>query len=34
VRRARGETFIAVNNRFTGNAPLAIGAILDELESA
>ncbi len=32
VRRARRETFIAVNNRFAGNSPLAISAILDELE--
>ncbi len=37
VRRARQSTpkrdaFIAVNNRFVGNAPLAISAILDELD--
>ncbi len=32
VRRAKRETFIAVNNRFAGNSPLAISAILDELD--
>lgn len=32
VRRRRGEVFVAVNNRFAGNTPLAIDAILDELE--
>lgn len=39
VRRTRAGTprrdaFIAVNNRFVGNAPLAISAILDELDKA
>lgn len=32
IRRRSGEVFVAVNNRFAGNTPLAIDAILDELE--
>lgn len=34
IRRRPGEVFVAVNNRFAGNTPLAIDAILTELESA
>ncbi len=32
VRRAKREVFVAAGNRFAGNAPLTIRAVLDELD--